>query len=93
VCYRSGTKHESVGKAFPDPADLAKTNAKLKVEFSSTFDIEANYWIVRLDKNYTYSVVSSPTYNYLWILYRQKNMPETLYQSIYEDLKKDGFPV
>lgn len=93
VCYRNGNKHESVGKAFPDPADTDKTNAKLKVEFSSTLDIEANYWIVRLDKEYTYSVVSSPNYNYLWILYRQPIMPEVLFQAIYKDLQADGFPV
>ncbi len=31
VCYRNGVKHESVGKAFPDPADTEHTNAKLKV--------------------------------------------------------------
>jgi apolipoprotein D and lipocalin family protein len=93
LCYRNGVKHESVGKAFPDPADTEKTNAKLKVEFVSTLDIEANYWIVRLDKDYTYSVVSSPSYNYLWILYRDPQMPETLYQAIYQDLKANGFPV
>lgn len=93
VCYRNGVKHESVGKAFPDPADTEKTNAKLKVEFSSTLDIEANYWIVRLDKDYTYSVISSPNYHYLWVLYREPHMPETLFQSIYKDLQKDGFPV
>jgi len=39
VCYRNGVKHESVGKAFPDPEDKEKTNAKLKVEFISTLDI------------------------------------------------------
>lgn len=70
VCYRDNVKHESVGKAFPDPADAEHTNAKLKVEFLSTLDIEANYWIVRLDKDYQYSVISSPNYRYLWILYR-----------------------
>lgn len=93
VCYRNGVKHESVGKAFPDPEDKDHTNAKLKVEFVSTLDIEANYWIVRLDKDYTYSVVSSPNYHYLWILYREPRMPETLFQAIYQDLQKEGFPV
>lgn len=75
LCYRNGVKHESVGKAFPDPEDKEKTNAKLKVEFASTLDIEANYWIVRLDKDYTYAVVSSPNYRYLWILSRASVMP------------------
>jgi apolipoprotein D and lipocalin family protein len=93
VCYRNGVKHESVGKAFPDPEDKEHTNAKLKVEFISTLDIEANYWVVRLDKDYKYSVISSPNYHYLWILYREPHMPETLFQAIYQDLQKDGFPV
>lgn len=31
TCYRNGVKHESIGKAFPDPKDTEKTNAKLKV--------------------------------------------------------------
>jgi apolipoprotein D and lipocalin family protein len=93
VGYRNGVKHEIVGKAFPDPADAEHTNAKLKLEFSSIFVIEGNYWIVRLDKEYTYSVVSSPNYNYLWILYRDHVMPEALYQAIYKNLKGDGFPV
>lgn len=62
LCYRNGKAVESVGKAFPDPEDKEKTNAKLKVEFVTTLDIKANYWIVRLDKEYTYTVVSSPNY-------------------------------
>lgn len=93
ICYRNGVKHESVGKAFPDPQDADHSNAKLKVEFSTTFDIEANYWIVRLDDGYSYTVVSSPNYNYLWILYRAPKMPEDLFQSIFNNLKADGFPV
>ena len=90
---RNGVKHESVGKAFPDPEDKEKTNAKLKVEFIQTLDIAADYWIVRLDKDYTYAVVSSPNYKYLWILSRASIMDEALYQSIYKDLEKDGFDV
>jgi apolipoprotein D and lipocalin family protein len=92
-CFRNGVKHESIGKAIPNPKDLEKTNAKLIVEFVSTLDIGGDYWIVRLDKEYTYAVVSSPNYNYLWILYREPNMPETLFQTIYNDLKANDFPV
>ena len=93
LCYRNGVKHESVGKAFPDPSDKEHTNAKLKVEFSTTLDIEANYWIVRLDNDYTYAVVTSPNYKFLWILSRTPVLNEATYQSIYNDLKKEGFPV
>lgn len=93
VCYRDGVKKENVGKAVLDPNDKEHTNAKLKVEFVQTLDIGGAYWIVRLDKDYTYSVVSSPNYQYLWILYREPHIPETLFQALYQDLQKDGFPV
>lgn len=93
ICYRNGQKVESVGKAFPDPNDQNKTNAKLKVQFSETFNIQADYWIVRLDKDYTYAVVTTPNRSYLWILSRDAILKEEIYQSIYNDLKADGFPV
>lgn len=88
-CVRDGQLKESVGKALPEDA----TNAKLKVEFVQTLDIGGQYWIVRLAKDYSYSVVSSPNYRYLWILYREPVMPEVLYNQIVADLKKDDFPV
>lgn len=74
-CIRHGKEVSGVGKAIPED----KTNAKLKVEFVETLDIGAQYWIVRLAKDYSYSVISSPEYRYLWILYRQPIMPENLY--------------
>jgi len=49
TCYRKGVKHESIGKAFPDPKDTEHTNSKLIVEFLATLDIGGDYWIVRLD--------------------------------------------
>ena len=66
TCVRNGKLVEGVGKAFPEDS----TNAKLKVEFVTTLDIGAQYWVVRLGSNYEYSVVSSPDYKYLWVLYR-----------------------
>ena len=89
LCVRNGKNVESVGKAIPED----DTHAKLKVEFVQTLDIGGQYWIVRLAKDYSYSVVTSPDYRYLWILYRQPIMPEILYTQIVEDLKKDGYPV
>ena len=63
------------------------------MEFVQTLDIGGQYWVVRLADDYSYSVVSSPDVKLLWILYREPHMPESLFNEIYEDLKKDGFPV
>lgn len=88
-CYRDGKAVESVGKAIPEDS----TNSKLKVEFVVTLDIGAQYWIVRLAKDYSYTVITSPNYHYLWVLYREPVMPEELYRSILADIQKDGYPV
>ena len=74
-CVRDGKLRENVGKAIPEDS----TNAKLKVEFIQTLDVGGQYWIVRLAKDYSYSVVSSPNYRYLWVLYREPHMPDALY--------------
>lgn len=79
ACIRSGRKTESIGVAYPDPQDTAKTNARLKVKFPGA-PIAGDYWIVRLDESYSRVVVSSPTYRYLWILYRSPIMSEQEYQ-------------
>lgn len=84
-CVRDGKLRENVGKAIPEDS----TNAKLKVEFVQTLDVGGQYWIVRLAKDYSYSVVTSPNYRYLWVLYREPHMPEDLYNTIIADLKKD----
>jgi len=88
-CIKNGRLTNSTGKAIPED----DTGAKLKVEFVQTLDIGGQYWVVRLGTNYDYVVVSNPTYRNLWILYREPKMPESLYQFIYNDLKKDNYPV
>ena len=69
------TKHnkwkESIGKAKPagDP-----TEAKLKVSFFGPF--YAGYNVVAIDKDYKYAMVMGDNKNYLWILSRDKTIPE-----------------
>ena len=88
-CMRSGSWKESVGKAIPEDS----TNSKLSVQVGQRLDIKGQYWIVRLAKDYSYTVVSSPDYKLLWVMSRVPVMDETLYRSILADLQKDGFAV
>ena len=69
----------------PDPT----ANAKLKVRFFWPFS--ADYWIIHLDDNYEYAVVSHPSRKYLWILYRKPEMDDSLYNSILDLLRKKEF--
>ena len=64
------------------------TNSKLEVKF---FLFWGNYWIIDLDEEYGFAVVSEPRQKYLWILSRTPIMKEDIYQGILTRLKEKGF--
>ena len=64
-------------------------NAKLKVQFFWPF--KGDYWIIDLDTDYKWAVVSDPTRTTLWILSRTPQMDNGLYQSITESLGEKGY--
>lgn len=74
------------GKAF---VVKGTNNTKLKVQFFWPF--RADYWIVRLDADYQWAVVSSPKKNYLWILSRTPELDTEVFNSIVDDLMNDGY--
>lgn len=65
-----------------------KTSSKLKVRF---FLFWGDYWIIDLDDEYRYAVVSEPRKKYLWILSRTPILDESVYQGILGRLKTQGF--
>jgi apolipoprotein D and lipocalin family protein len=72
-----------------------ETNAKLKVSFNFFMNLfgGANYWIIDLDDDYQYAVVSEPEARYLWILSRSPQMEESVYDQILSRLADDGFMI
>ena len=65
------------------------TNAKLKVTFFWPF--YGDYWILELGDNYEYAVVGAPDRKYLWILSRNRQMDESLYQTLLTRMAARGF--
>ena len=65
------------------------TNAKMKVSFPK-FSSDS-YWIIDLDPNYQYSVVSSPNREYLWVFSRTPQMNDGIYQQILRRIETMGF--
>ena len=66
-----------------------KTKAKLKVTFFWPF--YGNYWILDLGPNYEYAVVGEPGRDYLWILSRNPQIDETIYQQLLAKMQARGF--
>jgi len=54
--------------------------AKLAAFFLSSE--EGNYWILHVDPEYRYAVVGTPDREYVWILARTQNIPESTYQDL-----------
>lgn len=72
------------------------TKAKLKVNFVPAWlrwiGIGwGDYWVIELDADYKYAVVSEPKKEYLWILSRSPSMNKVLYNEILARLKAKGF--
>ncbi len=64
-----------------------KSNAKLKVNFVPgwlrwTGIGNGNYWIIELDSEYQYAVISEPDREYLWILSRTPSISKKLYDEL-----------
>lgn len=90
TCYSdaAGTVVKSQAKAKAWSVD--PSNAKLKVRFFWPFT--GDYWIVKLDQiNYSYTVVSDPSREYLWILTRQPGIDKQSYDEILDFLRDNGW--
>ena len=77
---------ESVGEAkFVN----SPTEARLKVSFFKP--IWAGYNVIDLDDDYKYALVAGNNLDYLWILSREKTIPETFKQRFLEKAKALGY--
>lgn len=69
-------------------------NSILKVSFAP-FPFrrlaEGDYYIIKLDVNYDYVLVGSPSRDYLWILARDTKLDEEIYQELLDVAKQQGF--
>jgi apolipoprotein D and lipocalin family protein len=82
-----GNKFKKIsGKAF---IIRGSNNAKLKVRFFWPFS--GKYWIIDLDDNYQWAVVSNPSRKYLWILSRKPSMENDTFIEIIARIKNQGF--
>ena len=90
---KDGTTVKAVGEAkIGDKAN----NAKLKVRFAPGFIsflpfVWANYWVIDIAPDYSYSVIGEPGRDYFWILSRSPEMETATYQTILRRAEKMGF--
>jgi apolipoprotein D and lipocalin family protein len=84
-CKKAGEFSKAVGQAYA----VDDTHAKLKVSFFWPF--YGNYWILDLDKSYSYAVIGEPSREYFWILSRTKNLNREVLDSIFKQMPQWGY--
>lgn len=84
--YRKNKWKQSIGKA--KFAGDNNTGA-LKVSFFGPF--YAGYYVIALDDQYKYAMVAGDKLKYLWILSREKTIPENIKTQYLALAKKIGF--
>lgn len=89
TCYQGsleGERREANGRArIVD----GSRNTKLEVSFFGPF--WGDYWIIGLDEDYRWALVSEPKGRFLWILSREPQMEEDVLAARLEELQALGF--
>ena len=77
---------QSIGKAkFVDETTLGR----LKVSFFGPF--YAGYNVIAIDDQYRYALIAGNNLNYLWILSREKHIPENIKRKYLEQAEALGY--
>ncbi len=66
-----------------------KTNGELKVSFFGPFYGEYN--IIKLDNDYKYALIAGKNTKYLWILSREKTIPDEIKEKYLQTAQKAGY--
>ena len=84
---KNGEPKTITGKA--KQPNSTKFPGKLKVSFFLWF--YSDYYILEVGADYDYVLVGSSTDKYLWIMYREKQMPQQLLDELLEKLRARGY--
>lgn len=80
-----GKRKEAIGRAkFIGSPDVAS----LKVSFFGPF--YGGYHVVELDEDYRWALVLGPDTNYLWILARDKHLPDEVLEQLVQRISELG---
>lgn len=88
--------YDTLRKEWKSADGLAKfrgdrTEAALKVSFFGPF--YSGYNVVALDSNYQYALVAGKNLDYLWILSREKSIPDSVKTAYIAQAKAIGYDV
>ena len=97
VVNRCKTANGEWSEALGQARQIGRANSpRLQVRFAPAWlsflpMVWGNYWIIDLDPQYQWVVISEPRREYLWILSRTPELPAATYKSLLDKLATNGF--
>ncbi len=80
--------------AVADPRDPAKLEVRFAPKWTSWLPaVWGDYWILKLQGDYQYSLVGTPDRQYLWVLSREESADPSTVQALLDYAGTLGFPV
>lgn len=77
-----------------DPRDPARLEVRFAPKWTSWLPmVWGDYWIMRLEGNYQYSLVGTPNREYLWVLSREKRADPAAVKRLLDYASSMGFAV
>ena len=92
-CFdEDGKPAQSIGEATP----IDDSKSRLKVTFLPKFVrwipfTSGDYWVLKLDPAYQVSLVGTPDRQYLWLLARSADLPQSVRKDYLAEAKRQGF--
>ncbi|XP_076888514.1 temperature-induced lipocalin-1-like [Bidens hawaiensis] len=81
-------------KADPNSDHEAKLKVRFWVPpFLPVIPVTGDYWVLYLDDDYRYALIGQPSRKNLWILCRENQIDEEIYNQLVERAKGQGYDV
>lgn len=87
-----GKPTQAIGEATP----VDDANSRLKVTFLPEFIrwvpfTSGDYWVLKLEDDYSVSLVGTPNREYLWLLSRTPSLDERVMEDFLSEARRQGF--
>lgn len=92
---KTGATTTAIGEARLIGADKNPQSATLQVRFAPAWlswlpMVWGDYWVIAIDPQYQWSIVSEPNREFLWVLSRSKQLDANAWAAIEAQIKRAG---
>lgn len=82
---------EGKAKKMTQKGFIYNEESKAEWRVQPIWPLKLGYLIIDLADDYSYTVIGVPNRKYLWIMAREPSLTDSLYQSILNGVKKQGY--